>query len=359
LRAPGLALRFVPVFSWSVLVAAVVLLLATPVLLAGLVLLFVDRHYGGHVLDASRRGDPAAWRHLFWFFAHPATWALVLPALGAVTQVFGVFGRRARSIHRPATNLLAGVGVLSFAGFAVELAGEKGMSRPVASVGGVLVFLPVLGLVGLWLAGLRARPSLTTPLLHGVGTLTTVLVAVAGGIVLAVAPTGARTGVGTYWGVAELHELLFGVSAVGAFVALYHWGPKLWGRHLSEGLGMLELLVLLLGVHLAFLPMFVLGLQRMRAHVSGYGGRGHLGPANLVSTIGTYLIVLAVLLLLVNVVVSVVARRGRSAGDDPWTGDSLEWATTSPPPPHNFETLPEVRSERPLADLASAPGAAS
>jgi heme/copper-type cytochrome/quinol oxidase subunit 1 len=165
-----------------------------------------------------------------------------------------------------------------------------------------------------------------------------------------------NAGHNSQWWVGAWHMLLVGVSTFGVVGALYYWAPKLWGRHLNAGLGGLQLLALVGGIDLAFVPLLVVGAQGMHRRTAVYSTESW-GPANLISTIGAYLVATAVLLLVLNVLVSVVLRRGKVAGADPWEGYTLEWATTSPPPPHNFDALPEVRSDRPLYDLRQAEAA--
>jgi len=160
------------------------------------------------------------------------------------------------------------------------------------------------------------------------------------------------------WWVGAWHQLLVGVATFGIVCALFYWAPKLWGRHLNAGLGGLQLLAIVGGVGLAFVPLLVVGAQGMHRRTTVYAADSW-GPANLVSTVGAYLLAAGVLLVLLNVLVSVVLRRGKLATDDPWEADTLEWATSSPSPPHNFDTLPEVRSARPLHDLREAAAAES
>ncbi len=152
-----------------------------------------------------------------------------------------------------------------------------------------------------------------------------------------------------YWGVATQHSLFFGAALVGAVAALYFWAPKLWGRHLSEKLGRLQFLALVGGLFLTVLPMFVLGVQDMGAHTSSYVTDGDWAPANLIASIGGAIAVLGVLLLVLNLLVSVVARRGQAAGSDPWGGHTLEWSTTSPPPPTTSASCPRSAPRRPCS----------
>ena len=359
LRAPGLTMARIPMFSWSATVSSAVMLLALPVLIAALLMLFLDRHYGAQVFSGftgSRGGNPLMWPRLFWFAAYPLLWALLLPALGAISDIVPVFARRKLFSHQRAVAALAAIGVLSFAGWGSEV-GSLRRARPLFALGVLLVLLPVASLILNWLGtvakaarhdkavkeGLRS-----VPMLHVRGALGLLLLGLAGALVAGL-DAGGRSH-RNYWGIATQHTLFFGVATVGAVAALYFWAPKLWGRHLSERIGRLQFLALVGGMYLAFLPMFVLGIQDLGAHTSSYSDDS-FGPANLVSAVGTGIVILGVLLLVLNVLVSVVAGRGQAATSDPWDGHTLEWATTSPPPADNFRVLPEVRSETPLLDL--------
>ncbi len=363
LRAPGVTLRRTPLFSWSVAVSSSVLLLALPVLVGGLVMLFVDRHYGGRVFNGftgSGGGNPLLWPRIFWFAAYPMLWALLLPALGVVSEIVPVAARRRLFSHGRATAALGAIGVLAFAGWGSEVHGLT-RARVVFAVGALLVLAPVASLLLNWLATLAMslrtrrtnRPALRTPpMLYAAGAMSVLAVGLAGA---AVAAVGSGTTLHrNYWQVATQHTLYFGVGTLGVVAALAWWAPKLWGRSLNEKAGLLSAALLSGGLHLTFLPMFVLGLQDMRVHVAGYSD-GDLTPANVVATAGAVLTVLGVLVFAADLVASVVARRGRPAGDDPWQGHTLEWTTSSPPPSHNFERLPEVRSEAPALDLREPP----
>jgi heme/copper-type cytochrome/quinol oxidase subunit 1 len=360
LRAPGLTLRRTPLFSWSVAVSASVLILALPVLLGGLTMLFVDRHYGGHVFSGftgSGGGNPNLWPRIFWFAAYPMLWALLLPGLGVICEIVPVFARR-RLFSRPrAVAALAAVGVLAFAGWGSEVPGLH-RARGVFAVGALLVLAPVASLVLNWLTTVvtallpprTTRPALrSAPMLYAGGAVTVLALGLAGGVVAAVGAT--TTAHRNHWQVATQHTLFFGVAILAVAAALSYWAPKLWGRHLSEKAAVPGAGLLTLGLLLTFVPAYVLGAQDMRVHLATYSGHDELWAANVVSTLGAFVLALGLLVLAADLVVNVVGRRGRRPGDDPWQGHTLEWATSSPPPSHNFDRLPEIRSEAPLLDL--------
>jgi len=366
LRVAGLTLRRVPPFTWSVLVSSSVLLLALPVLVAALTMLFIDRHYAGHVFDGwtgSRGGNPLMWPRMFWFAAYPTLWALLLPALGAITEIVPVFARRRLADHTRAIVALAAVGVLAFAGWGSEVR-TLSRARPLFALGALAVLAPVASLFINWLLTLRggrhdpgARQRMRrAPMLHAVGFFSVLAVGLGGGVVSAV--DAGRRSHSNYWSVAEQHTLFFGAATVAAVAALYYWAPKLWGRHLSEGLGSLQFLALVGGLHLTFLPMYVLGIQDMGVHTHVLDADEDWELANLAASAGAAVVGLALVLLVANLVGSLVLGRGRRAEADPWEGHTLEWATSSPPPVHNFDELPVVRSEAPLLDRHALSGSA-
>jgi heme/copper-type cytochrome/quinol oxidase subunit 1 len=365
LRAPGLTMRRIPMFSWSILVSGAVLILALPVLIGAFGMLFVDRHYGASLFSGftgSRGGNPLLWPRLFWFGAYPVLWALVIPALGAVSEIITTFsGRRLFSRDR-ASAALVGIGVLSFAGWGSEVTTVH-RARILFILGALAVLAPVALLILNWLATLRLagkegdRDALrrgfgSTPMLWALGMLPVLALGLAASVVSAV--DSGRESHANYWQVGQQHALFFGAATIGAVAALSFWGPKLWGRRLSDALGKLEVLAVVGGTLLTVLAMLVLGAQDMLVHTSTFDSTDNWALGNLVVSVGAAIVGLGLIVLLVDLVSSVLARRGRTAGADPWGGQTLEWATTSPPPPHNFDALPEIRSDTPVLDLRRA-----
>ncbi|MHB8671140.1 MAG: cbb3-type cytochrome c oxidase subunit I [Acidimicrobiales bacterium] len=357
LRAPGLTLRRVPLFSWSVLVSGLMLCLAVPVLIAGLVLLFVDRHYGGHAFDATLGGAPGAWNQLFWFFATPTLWAALLPSLGLVADVVATLARRPLWRRPAAFGAVGAVGTLAFFSWGAELAQPNRTARVLFALTSLAVLAAAAALLGTALVTLLqrpARPKLASPLLGALGLASVVGAGLAGRAVSAVGPN-TRLGLDSAWALGARHELFFAGPALGLVIAAGWWAPKLWGRRLNEPLSVLSVLALVGGLHLANLALYILGGQGMGIHTVSYHGHPSWQAANVASTVGAYLTVLGVLAFLANLLRSAVAPgRSSEADGDPWQGDTLEWAAASPPPPHNFDSLPEIRSERPLADRRSA-----
>ncbi|HEX2047901.1 MAG TPA: cbb3-type cytochrome c oxidase subunit I [Acidimicrobiales bacterium] len=362
LRAPGLTLRRVPMFSWSIMVSGAVLLLALPVLIGAFGMLFLDRHYGTSLFSGftgSRGGNPLMWPRLFWFGAYPMLWALLIPALGAVSEIVATFAGRPLFSRDRASAALVGVGVLSFAGWGSEVQ-TLARARPLWILGGLAVLAPVALLVLNWLATLRVagkegnryelrRRFRSTPMLWALGMLPVLGLGLAASVVSAV--DASRDAHANYWQTGQQHALFFGAATIGAVAALSYWGPKLWGRRLSDALGKLEVLGIVGGTLLTVLGMLLLGAQDMLIHTSTFDANDEWELGNLAVSGGAAIIGLGLLVLVLDLLATVVARRGRTAGADPWGGQTLEWATTSPPPLHNFDALPEIRSDTPLRDL--------
>jgi heme/copper-type cytochrome/quinol oxidase subunit 1 len=358
-----MTLRRIPVFSWSMMVSGAVLLFALPVLVGAFGMLFVDRHYGTSIFSGftgSRGGNPLLWPRLFWFGAYPMLWALLIPALGAVSEIVSTFTGRPLFSRERASAALVAVGVLSFAGWGSEVE-SLNRARPLFILGALVVLAPVASLVLNWLMTLRlgsrdgdaAGRMGSTPMLWALGMLPVLGLGLAASVVSALDAT--RDAHANYWQTGQQHALFFGAATIGAVAAISFWGPKIWGRRLSDALGKLEILAVVGGTALTVAGMLVLGIQDMLVHTSTFDDGDEWALGNLVVSAGAAIVGLGLLVLVLDLLTSVVARRGRAAGADPWGGQTLEWATTSPPPRHNFDALPEIRSATPLLDVRTAP----
>jgi len=297
LRAPGMTMFRMPIFTWNMFIVSAMVILAFPVLTAGLSLLYADRHLGSHFFDAPGGGQPVLWQHIFWFFGHPEVYIVALPFFSAVTFLIAV---------------------------------------PT----GVKMFN--------WIATMwRGHLTFESPMLFCVGFLLVFLIGGLTGPMLAAPPVDFHV-TDTYFVVAHMHYVLFGTAAFGFFAGLYFWYPKVTGRRLSEPLAKAHFWTMLVGFNLTFWPHHLLGLRGMPRRVPDYSAESGLTFLNLVSSVGAAILGLGTLILLWNLWLT--PRKGLPAGDDPWGGNSLEWATSSPPPEHNFHQLPRIRSERPVFD---------
>jgi len=349
MRAPGMTLFRMPIFVWTVLVTMTLILLATPVLTAGLIALFIDRNYGGSFFEPSAGGNPILWQHIFWFFGHPEVYIVILPAMGVVSEVLPVFSRKPLFGYRAFVFATVGIGLLSFSVWAHHMFTTGVVFLPFFSFMTALIAVPTGVKMFNWIATLfRGSISLTTPMLFALGFISMFLIGGISGVMLAEPPIDFHLQ-DTYFVVAHLHYVFFGGSVMGVFAALYYWFPKMFGRRLNETLGKTHFWLMLIGFNLAFFPMHMLGIQGMPRRVADYSPDAGWTLLNIISTVGAFTIAISILPLMLNVVATFI--NGERVGDDPWEGNTLEWATSSPPPPYNFDTLPPIRSERPVFDL--------
>jgi len=349
MRAPGLTLMRMPLFVWNTLVTSVLLLFAVPVLTAGFMMLFIDRNYGGGFFDPALGGNPILWQHLFWFFGHPEVYILILPAFGIVSEIVPVFSRRPLFGYKAFVFATASIGALGFSVWAHHMFTTGAVYLPFFSFFTFLIAVPTGIKFFNWLATMtRGKVTFSTPMLFAMGFISLFLIGGLDGAFLAVVPFDFHVQ-DTYWVVSHLHYVLVAGSVFGIFAALYYWFPKMSGRMLDERLGKLQWVLLFVGTNLTFFPQHLLGLDGMIRRVADYAPNPGWTEWNFLSSIGAFMIAISVLPFLWNVFVTL--RRPQDAPDDPWDANTLEWATTSPPPPYNFDVLPPVRSERPLFDL--------
>jgi cytochrome c oxidase subunit 1 len=355
LRAPGLTLMRMPLFVWNTLVTSVLLLFAVPVLTAGLMMLFIDRNYGGGFFDPALGGNPVLWQHVFWFFGHPEVYILILPAFGIVTEILPVFSRKPLFGYKAFVFATSAIGALGFSVWAHHMFTTGAVFLPFFSFFTFLISVPTGIKFFNWLATMwRGQLRFATPMLFAVGFIALFLIGGLDGAFLAVVPFDFHVQ-DTYWVVSHLHYVLVAGSVFGIFAGLYYWFPKMTGRMLNETLGKWQWVLLFVGTNLTFFPQHLLGLDGMIRRIVDYAPNPGWTELNFLSTIGAFMIAVSIVPFLWNVFITL--RGPRNAGDDPWDANTLEWATTSPPPPYNFDVLPPVRSERPLFDLKHGGGA--
>jgi cytochrome c oxidase subunit 1 len=347
LRAPGMTMFRMPIFTWNMLVVSTMVLLTFPVLTAALAMLFADRHLDAHIFEVEKGGTPVLWQHMFWFFGHPEVYIIALPFFGVVTEIFPVFSRRPVFAYKGLIFATLAIGGLSvgvwahhmFATGVVQLAFFSALSLLIAVPTGVKFF----NWIGtMWRGQLRFQ----TPLLFAIGFLIVFLLGGITGVQQALAPVDFNV-TDTYFVVAHMHYVIMAL-VLAAFGGIYYWFPKFTGRMLDERLGKIHFWLFFIGINVTFLVQHQLGLEGMPRRVVTYRASDDFGVLNMISTIGSFILGLGVLVFVWNVIRSL--RHGEQAGNDPWDGQTLEWATTSPPPERNFDSLPPIRSERPFFD---------
>jgi len=353
MRAPGMTMFRMPILVWTVLVTSVLVVMATPVLTSALIMLFIDRNYGGHFFDPGGPngggGSAILWQNVFWFYSHPAVYIMVLPAMGMISEILPVFSRKPLFGYKAFVFATAGIGALGFSVWAHHMFTTGQVFLPFFSLMTFLIAVPTGVKMFNWIFTLfRGKLTFSTPLLFALGFLSMFLIGGINGAFSAAVPVDFALQ-DTYWVVAHLHYVLFGGSVFGVMAGLYYWFPKMTGRMLNETLGKVQFVLMFVGFNLTFFPMHQLGLAGMPRRIADYASDAGWNDLNLAATIGGFTIAASTLPLIWNVFSSL--RAGKPAGDDPWEANTLEWATSSPPPPYNFDHLPEIRSERPLFDL--------
>ena len=355
MRAPGMTMFRLPIMVWTMLVTSVLVLLATPVLASALIMLFIDRNYGGHFFDPFGGGSAILYQNIFWFYSHPAVYVMILPAMGVISEVMPVFSRKPLFGYKAFIFATAGIGALGFSVWAHHMFTTGSVYLPFFSLMTFLIAIPTGVKMFNWIATLyRGQLTLSTPLLFALGFVSMFLIGGINGAFSAVVPVDFAIH-DTYWVVAHIHYVLFGGSVFGVFAGIYYWFPKMTGRLLDEGLGKIHFVLMFVGFNLTFFPMHILGLSGMPRRIADYSATAGWNDLNLAASIGGFMIAASMLPFLWNVFVTM--RSGAPAGDDPWEANTLEWATSSPPPPYNFDHLPEIHSERPLFDQRHGAGA--
>ncbi len=350
LRAPGMTMFRMPIFTWNIFLTTVLILIAFPILTAALFGLLADRVIGAHVFDPTN-GGAILWQHLFWFFGHPEVYIVALPFFGIITEVIPVFSRKPLFAYRSMIYATLAITGLSVVVWAHHMYSTGAVLLPFFSLTTFLIAVPTGVKFFNWI-GTMWRGSLTfeSPMLFSIGFLVTFLFGGLTGVLLA-APAIDFHVTDTYFVVAHFHYVLFGTIVFATYAGIYFWFPKMTGRRLNEPLGKLHFWTTFIGFHTTFLVQHWLGDEGMPRRYADYLASDGFTTLNTISTIGAFILGASVLPFVWNVFRSY--RYGELATeDDPWGyGNSLEWATTSPPPRHNFLELPRIRSERPAFDL--------
>jgi cytochrome c oxidase subunit I len=347
MRAPGMSINRVPILTWGTLTASVANLLAVPSVSLAFFLLWLDRQFGFHVFDTGQ-GQPLLWQHLFWMFGHPWVYAIVLPAMGMVSDGLPTFCRRPLVGYAPVAlstvaTMALGFGVWVHHMFATGL---PDISLSFFSGASLIITIPSAVAVFAWIATIwLGRPVITTAFLFFASMIVLFVIGGVSGVMTASAPVDWQL-TDTYFVVAHLHYVLIGINVFPVVGAAYYWFPKFTGRMLNERLGKWNFWTMFAGFNLGFFPMHLLGLMGMPRRVYTYPAGMGWDTTNLIVSLGSALFAIGVGLLIVNIVVSL--RRGAIASDNPWDAPTLEWATASPPPPYNFAVIPTIASRHPL-----------
>jgi cytochrome c oxidase subunit 1 len=347
LRAPGMVMFRMPIFVWNILVTTFLILLAFPVLTSAFALLWIDRHLDGNFFNYEKGGQPILWQNLFWFFGHPEVYILALPAFGVVTEVLATMCRKPVFGYKGMIGATLSIGALSMGVWAHHMYTTGAVLLPFFAAMSLLISVPTGIKFFNWIGTMwRGTIVMNTALLFCVGFLIQFLFGGITGVILAQPVLDFQLH-NTYFVVAHFHYVIMGL-VFGIFAGIYYWYPKITGRMLSEKWGRLSFVLLLIGFNLTFFPQHTLGLRGMPRRIETYNAGMGWNFLNLLSSIGAYITGLGVLASVWNMFTSL--RKGPIAGDNPWDGQTLEWACSSPPPDHNFEALPPVRSERPVWD---------
>jgi cytochrome c oxidase subunit 1 len=349
LRAPGMTMFRMPIFTWNILVTSVLVLMAFPILTAALFGLLAERKLGAQVFSVEN-GGPVLWQHLFWFFGHPEVYIVALPFFGIITEVIPVFSRKPLFGYKGLVFATLSIAVLSMTVWAHHMFVTGAVLLPFFSFLTFLIAVPTGIKFFNWIGTMwRGSISFETPMLFALGFLVTFLFGGLSGVLLGSPPLDFHVS-DTYFVVAHFHYVLFGTIVFAAFAGVYFWFPKFAGRYLDDRLGKLHFWATFFGFHLTFLVQHWLGNKGMPRRYADYLPTDGFTTLNTISTIGSFLLGASTLPFVWNVYKS--WRYGEVVTeDDPWGfGNSLEWATSCPPPRHNFTFLPRIRSERPAFD---------
>jgi cytochrome c oxidase subunit I len=357
MRAKGMGWSRMPLFVWTILVYSYLLILALPAIAAAVTMLLADRHFHTGFFDVAQGGDPLLWQHLFWFFGHPEVYVMILPAFGMISEIIPVFSRKPIFGYKA---IAASTAAIAFLGMLVWAHHMFTTPTPIVvlsffMLSSFAIAVPTGIKIFNWIATMwRGSLVLKTPMYFAIGFIGLFVIGGISGVMLAVFPVDWQLQ-DTYFVVAHIHYVLFGGSVFGIFAGLYYWFPKFSGKLLSEKLGKTSFWLMFIGFNTTFLVQHSLGLLGMPRRIYTYQPQNHWGVYNLISTIGSFILALGVLITVFNVVRSL--KVGKKAGNDPWSGNTLEWFVPSPPPENNFDVVPRVRSAEPMKDIRREVGA--
>ena len=350
MRAPGMSLMKMPIFTWMILVVQFLLVFAIPVITVALFLLMFQRNFGAQFFNVDAGADPLLWQHLFWIFGHPEVYILILPSFGIVSEVLPVFSRKPLFGYKFVVFSGAAIGFVGWGVWAHHMfaSGLGPVSVAVFSVSTMLIAIPTgVKIVNWTLTMWGGKLHFTTAMMFAIGLIVEFTIGGLSGVTHSVSPSDTQQ-TDTYYIVAHFHYVLFGGAVFGIFAGFYYWWPKMFGKLLNEKLGRWNFWMMVIGMNLTFGPMHILGLQgqprRMVVYPENLTGEGffNLHFWNTVASVGSYLLAIGIFLFLVNVVYT--TRKGATSPLDPWDARSLEWLTTNPPKVHNFDVIPQVHA---------------
>jgi cytochrome c oxidase subunit 1 len=350
MRAPGMTMFRMPIFTWNILLTSVLVLMAFPVLAAALLMLESDRKFGTQVFDAAN-GGAILWQHLFWFFGHPEVYILALPFFGIATEILPVFSRKPIFGYKGLVFATISIAGLSVAVWAHHMYVTGAVNLPFFAAMTMLIAVPTGVKFFNWIGTMWGGSlSFETPMLWTIGFLTTFLFGGLTGIILAAPPLDFHVS-DSYFVVAHFHYVVFGTVVFAMFAGFYFWWPKFTGKMLDERLGKLHFWLVFFGFHITFLVQHWLGVEGMPRRYADYLASDGFTTLNMVSTVGSLVLGASTFIFFWNVYKTQKFAPMVNC-DDPWGwGASLEWATSCPPPRHNFVEIPRIRSERPAFDL--------
>lgn len=350
MRVPGMTMWRMPIFTWNTLVTSILVLLAFPVLAAAMLALGSDRVFGSHVYDAAN-GGAILWQHLFWFFGHPEVYIIALPFFGIVSEIFPAFSRKPVFGYRTLVYATIAIAALSMTVWAHHMYVTGSVLLPFFALMTMLIAVPTGVKIFNWIGTMwRGSVTFETPMVFALGFLISFVFGGLTGVILASPPLDFHVS-DSYFVVAHFHYVVFGTVVFAMFAGFYFWWPKLTGKMLNESLGQLHFWLLFVGFHMTFLIQHWLGVMGMPRRYATYLAEDGFTWMNQLSTVGSAILAISMIPFLLNVYLT--ARNApKVTVDDPWGyGRSLEWATSCPPPRHNFTSIPRVRSESPAFDL--------